>query len=399
MDDLYKSKRRIETALLKIKNSNLSKKNKELIIKFHNDCFSEGLSSLRILKYVYTLYGLASRLEKNFDDVNTDDIKILVGKIERSDYAEWTKHDYKVVLRRFYKWLRESDEYPPEVKWIKATMKNNRTKLPEELLTEGDVKKLIIAANNPRDKAIVSVLYESGVRLGELLSLKLKNVQFDKYGAILSVNGKTGYRRVRVVSSTPYLTDWINNHPDKDNPESPLWITNDYRKKQIGYGRIRALLLSIKKRTNVKKKVNAHNFRHSRATFLANHLTEAQLKEMFGWVRNSDMASIYVHLSGRDVDNALLKTYDIETDREKKKETVLKPKICIRCEEVNPPTNKFCSKCGLALDKETIVEIMKNDVERKEADKILDELIQDQNFRNLFLSKIKKLSNKTFQTT
>jgi len=391
MEDLYKSERRIESALSKIKNSNISERNKGLIVKFHEDCFSEGLGSLRVLKYLYTLYNLVSWLGKDFDKASIDDIKSLVGKIERSDYAEWTKHDYKVALKRFYKWLRKSDEYPPEVKWIKAVMKNNRTKLPEELLTEEEVKKLIIAAKTPRDKAIVSVLYESGVRLGELLSLKIKNVQFDKYGAVLSVHGKTGYRRVRTIFSTPYLTDWINKHPDKDNPESPLWVTDDYRKKQIGYGRIKELLLSIKKGTDVKKKVNPHNFRHSRATFLANHLTEAQLKEMFGWVQNSYMASVYVHLSGRDVDSALLKTYGIEQDKENGNESELKPRECIRCKKVNPVTNKFCSMCGMVLDERTIVEVIEKDLERKKADDVLDELIEDENFREIFLKKIKEI--------
>jgi hypothetical protein len=41
---------------------------------------------------------------------------------------------------------------------------------------------------------------------------------FDSYGAKLLVNGKTGARRVRIVSSVPYLTKWINEHPLKGDP-------------------------------------------------------------------------------------------------------------------------------------------------------------------------------------
>lgn len=43
------------------------------------------------------------------------------------------------------------------------------------------------------------------------------------------------------------------------------------------------------------------------------------MKEFFGWVQASNMASIYVHLSGRDVDNALLKVYGIQNTKENKK--------------------------------------------------------------------------------
>ncbi|WP_394344768.1 hypothetical protein [Salinigranum halophilum] len=52
--------------------------------------------------------------------------------------------------------------------------------------------------------------------------------------------------------------------------------------------------------------MNPHHFRHSRATHLANWLTEAQLCEWFGWVQGSNVPARYVHLSGRDIDNAYL---------------------------------------------------------------------------------------------
>ncbi|MBD3210268.1 hypothetical protein GF318_02700 [Candidatus Micrarchaeota archaeon] len=45
---------------------------------------------------------------------------------------------------------------------------------------------------------------------------------------------------------------------------------------------------------------------------MANKLTEARMKACFGWVQGSDMAGVYVHLSGRDVDKAILGTYGME---------------------------------------------------------------------------------------
>ena len=81
------------------------------------------------------------------------------------------------------------------VKDIKTTMKNNRKKLPEELLTRTEIKKMVEASDHPRDKAMISLLYEGGLRIGELASLKIKNVVFDDYGAVIKVKGKTGERR------------------------------------------------------------------------------------------------------------------------------------------------------------------------------------------------------------
>ncbi len=71
------------------------------------------------------------------------------------------------------------------------------------MLTAEKVNKLIESADHIRDKAFISTLHESGCRIEELLCLQLKYVQFDKFGAVLLVNGKTGQRRVRVIASAP----------------------------------------------------------------------------------------------------------------------------------------------------------------------------------------------------
>jgi len=177
----------------------------------------------------------------------------------------------------------------------------------------------------------------------------MKNVQFDRYGAIILVHGKTGYRRMRLVSSVPYLAEWMNTHPFNDNPEAWLWISlRNF--KRLPYNSLRTILRVIAEKTGVRKSVNPHAFRHARATHLANFLAEAQMKEFFGWVQDSDMASVYVHLSGRDVDKAILKLYGIEMDESEKDNELLKPKKCLRCGEINPTTNKVCQRCFFPLD-------------------------------------------------
>lgn len=63
----------------------------------------------------------------------------------------------------------ELGEFPEEVRWIKPSCKKKRM-LPEALITGEELKKLAEAAENLRDRAIVLVDYESGGRIGEVLS-------------------------------------------------------------------------------------------------------------------------------------------------------------------------------------------------------------------------------------
>jgi hypothetical protein len=114
------------------------------------------------------------------------------------------------------------------------------------------------------------------------------------------------------------------------------------------------------------------------------------MKEFFGWVQASDMASIYVHLSGRDVDDALLKVHGIKKE-ETKEESQLNPKKCPRCQEINPFTNKLCYRCGQILDEYLANEKIKTDLERSHADQILQVMMEDESFRKTFFDKMRTI--------
>jgi integrase len=387
--DPHNYKGRLKAALRKLKESDISEENKKTIIEFHNYCFAEGLTIPRVAKYVCTLRIISSLLRIDFKDATKADILNLVRKIEQGNYSEWTKQFYKVALKKFYKWLRQTEDYPPEVKWIKTTVKNKKHKLPEELLTEEDVKRLVEAADHPRDRALVFVLYESGCRIGEILALKIKHVSFDKFGAQIIVDGKTGSRRIRLISSTPVLANWLENHPLRDNPNSLLWVGIGTRNKNepLSYSNVRILLKRLGEKAGIKKAVNPHMFRHSRATFLANHLTEAQMKQYFGWVQGSDMASVYVHLSGRDVDNALLKVYGLRS-QEERQESTLKPKDCPRCKRANSAVSKFCNSCGMVLDIKTAIQL---EGKRAGADELMTSLVKQPEVQQFLILMIRKL--------
>jgi site-specific recombinase XerD/ribosomal protein L40E len=391
--DIYENPKRLEYVLKKIREDDrIIDKNKKILLDFNENCVAEGLSLARITRCLYALRTFAGWTRKSFKECKKNDIVKMVAELEKSEYAHATKQEMKTTLKKFFKWLRGKEEYPDEVRWLKCNRSLSNRKLPEDLLSEDDVKLLINSTTKVMERAMITILFESGTRIGELLSIKLKSISFDKYGCKLMIDGKTGMRQVRIVSSVGYLQEWLNKHPMCDNPESFLFIQERTR-KGLNHRDVQRILRRIKKKSGIKKRINAHQFRHSRATILANFLTDAQMKEYLGWTQSSDMNSIYVHLSSKNFDNALLKMNGIEVE-EKKEESKLSPKNCIRCHETNPPTNKFCRRCGMALDEKTAIEILQQDFERQKADQVMDKLIQNPEFKEMFLSKIKEIVQK-----
>jgi len=307
--------------------------------------------------YLWDLKRFGLFVNKPFENVTKEDILNFLSKNESLKPS--TINLMKIVIKSFFQWLygMSGRDYPDLVKWITQN-KNNSHKLPEEILTVEEIRKIADTADNQRDRALITVCYDSACRATELLSLKIKHVSFDDYGAVIMVDGKTGQRRIRLINSVPDLKIWLNQHPFKDNPEAPLWI--DVSRKSYGKGLYWSGLYqkvrTLAKRAGIKKKVYPHLFRHSRLTELAKVLTEQELKVFAGWVRGSSMASVYVHLSGQDIDKKLLENAGLLKDDIKKIDR-LKPKKCSRCNEDNSVTAKFCSKCYYPLEIDAVNQI------------------------------------------
>jgi phage FluMu protein Com len=79
------------------------------------------------------------------------------------------------------------------------------------------------------------------------------------------------------------------------------------------------------------------------------------MEQHLGWIHGSDMPQTYIHMSGKEVDDAILKMHGFKKEEETQPE--LTARQCPRCDEMNGPTSKFCSRCGAALDTQTAMEI------------------------------------------
>lgn len=335
--------------------------NKKLIFEFHRQLVLQDYSVHRQYKYLIKLPKLAKQLNKPFTKTSKKDIEELILWLKkRKDINDTTKWDYRVILKRFYRWIGNG-EYPECVKFITTTEKNNNKKLPEEMFTQKEIKKLIENANHPRDRAFISMLWETGARIDELMTLRVGSLEDHKYGMKVVVKGKTGSRRLILIQSVPYINDWFKTHPRREK-NAPLWVnvTSKNLGRAVGYAAMNKMLRETAKRAKIKKPVNPHHFRHSRATYMANHFTEAQMCEWFGWVQGSNIPARYVHLSGRDIDNAYAKMYGLKEEEEKEQAEV-KFITCPRCEYENASTSKFCSRCGMALNLKTAMEAENRD--------------------------------------
>ena len=111
--DIYNYPRRLQLALQNLQNNaKISAANRRLLLAFHERSTADGLSTPRLDRYIHILSKLSEELGKSFEIAKREDITHLVARIENRPLSDWTKQSYKVVLKKFYKWLRHSKNYP-----------------------------------------------------------------------------------------------------------------------------------------------------------------------------------------------------------------------------------------------------------------------------------------------
>lgn len=315
-------------------------KSEILVDEYLQKLDDDGLSKRTINNNIFVLKPFIKWLGDQ--EVTDKTVMAYLRSLKPRNYSESTLYQYRAVLKKFLSTIN-----PEQARNIKLKVKR---KEPPIILTQSEIERLIEACRNPRDKALISYLYESGCRKGELVSIRIENVSFTDFGATVTIpKGKTGPRTIPVVYAASYLRQWIDGHPTKGACD-PLFCSLQEPFGQFSFSGLSHLMRTLKKRTGIKKDLYPHLFRHSRASHLANQFTEQQLKQYLGWTAGSNMASIYVHLSQRDIQNAVLKAYGIEPNKEDKES--FKVGRCPRCKEVNPDTVLYCGKCGLPLKEE-----------------------------------------------
>ena len=103
---IHRSERSVKACFNSILGSEkISKEDKDLISRFHNECYSQGLSHTRVVFYLDKLKHICLRWSDiPLHEMSKDSIKETTARIEKNDYSEHTKQGYRVTLKKFFQW-------------------------------------------------------------------------------------------------------------------------------------------------------------------------------------------------------------------------------------------------------------------------------------------------------
>ena len=305
------------------------------------------------------LQGLSDRRKR---DIFVRMKKILNGYSKNRDFFELSKEDYEDIsielqktmksyysissyiktIRRFVRVILElesSESLPRKFRGLRCPRDKGKYKMfkgVDDIITPSQAFEMVNNAKNKRDAFIFMVLVDTGLRPHELLKLKRRDIiknELNYWYVQVPKDTKTGFRRVRLIFSIPYVEDYLNHI--KDDPNIDL----------IGFSSER-LVKIIREMGNITPYI----LRHSSASFYARYLNEAELCERYGWIAGSKQVRTYVHLSQKQVDDKLNKVLNINNCDESDNLEKLQPKFCLNCASYSNHDSKICSVCKQTLD-------------------------------------------------
>ena len=256
------------------------------------------------------------RKEKtNYLDIDYDFIKGYLMHLYERKLSKSSVSRKLSSLRSFYKYLFNNDKITTNPFKYVASPKKDK-KLPKYL----GVLELECIFDTPdmnkslgqRDRLILEILYATGIRVSELVNIKVSDIDF--YNKEIMITGKGNKQRVAIFGD--YGLDVINKFIEdgrkkilKKHKKNSEYLVINEKGNQITTRGVEMILDNIVKKAALKKHVTPHMLRHSFATHLLNNGCDIlTVKELLGH-SSLETTQIYTHVSNERLREVYLKCH------------------------------------------------------------------------------------------
>lgn len=239
---------------------------------------------------------------------------LTINSIKRKEIIEYTKYlkELKLssnsinhnisVLKSFYKFLVVSDHFKTDPMEYVETPKMRKT-LPK-VLSYDEVKKLLdidlLDKYSYRNKAMLELMYATGLRVSELVNLKINDIDLDM--ALVRTMGKGSKERIVPIGDYAllFLKEYLENYRyELLKRENNEYVFLNNRGKRLSRQSFYKLVKELAIKKDIKTDFSPHTLRHSFATHLLDRGADiVSIKEMLGHSSLST-TQIYTHISNQ----------------------------------------------------------------------------------------------------
>ena len=228
-------------------------------------------------------------IKKNPNEITEDDLKLFIAE-KLSDHSSMSIILFLAAIRYSFSTILKKD--------ITLSIKRpKREKRLPSVLTKEEIKKLIDSSETSKSKLMISLMYACGMRVSEILSLKVDDFKFnEKVGYIRQGKGK----KDRIFNIPLFLLDNLQKQADSQKKSKQIYLFTGPNGK-LSSRNLQKIVKAAGKKSGINKEVHCHTLRHSFAThLLENNVDIRKIQELLG---HADLSTtqIYTHISTEEL--------------------------------------------------------------------------------------------------
>ena len=251
----------VDVVVLNNENFIQSKSNQTLKEEFLSAKQVEGCSERSVNYYSSTLDNLINALEKPFNQIETEDLRIYLSEYQKkNDASKQTIDNIRRILSSFFTWLEDEDYILKSP--VRRIHKIKTMKQVKETYSDEALEKLRDNCKTIRDLALIDMLASTGMRVGELVKLNRVDVDFVNRECV--VLGKGSKERVVYFDARTklHLQNYLNSRTD-DNEALFVSLLEPHNRLEIAG--VEIMLRKLGRSLEINK-VHPHKFRRTLAT-------------------------------------------------------------------------------------------------------------------------------------
>lgn len=225
----------------------------------------------------------------------TDSLQEAGRRRDGKELSLQTIRTYVKIVRVYLRWAEA-----PTVKYVPLASKKKTL----DTLTREDIDAMERAARTERDRLLVRVLADTGIRIGELVTLTAGSLHEDRKGRVtwITVDGKTGVRNVPVPLSTwKRLKAYADSNPGDEFIFMATRRRTDGARERLTAGGASQMISNLGHDARIGKRVYSHLFRHSYATHMLNRgMSPIELQRILGHTSLEMISQTYAHMTVGD---------------------------------------------------------------------------------------------------
>lgn len=221
----------------------------------------EGCSSKTLKYYREILEKFIKDIDKTIKEITTDEIRHYLTNYREERGCSLTSIDnIRRVFSSFFKWLEDEDYINKSP--IRRIHKIKTLTQVKEPFTDEEIEKMREGCKTIRDLAIIELLYSTGIRVGELINLNIKDMNFAERSCIVLGKGNKQREVYFDIRTKLHLEEYLKTRDD-DNPA--LFVSRNKPHQRLTSATIEFFIRDLGRSLNIEK-AHPHKFRRTMAT-------------------------------------------------------------------------------------------------------------------------------------